>query len=153
MATGAAGDGLFRSLLEGCITAADTGIQRRPYHRNCGCALHNSAGHCPHRSRYDKISYPIRRSWSEGSLALIGQSSLSPSSSPAEMPRTPSQSALCRSAEDDEGYFGGRKQEYEDGARHSASHFPCDTSHLIFFLVMANYLYSKHYTYSIHLLF
>ncbi|KAL1563469.1 hypothetical protein AAHA92_05932 [Salvia divinorum] len=106
MATGAAGDGFFRSLLEGCITAADTGIQRRPYHRNCGCALHNSAGHCPHRSRYDKVSYPIRRSWSEGSLSLIGQSSLSPSSSPAaasaEIPRTASQLVLCRAAEVDE---------------------------------------------------
>ncbi|XP_047949235.1 uncharacterized protein LOC125195077 [Salvia hispanica] len=105
MSTGAAGDGFFRSLLEGCITAADTGIQRRPYHRYCGCALHNSAGHCPHRSRYDKVSYPIRRSWSEGLLSL---SSLSPSSSPAsasvEIPRTASQLALYRAAEDDEVY-------------------------------------------------
>ncbi|KAG6403202.1 hypothetical protein SASPL_135419 [Salvia splendens] len=58
------------------------------------------------RSRYDKVSYPIRRSWSEGSFSLIGQSSLSPSSSPAsasaEIPRTALQLALCRAAEDDE---------------------------------------------------
>ncbi|KAH6819190.1 hypothetical protein C2S51_002793 [Perilla frutescens var. frutescens] len=98
MATGAAGDGL-RNLFEGCIPGSDMGIQRRPYHRNCGCALHNkSIGHCPHR---DKVSYPIRRSWSEGSLALIGQSSQSPPSSPAaaaDIPRRSSQLALSKAA-------------------------------------------------------
>ncbi|KAF5749562.1 hypothetical protein HS088_TW04G01531 [Tripterygium wilfordii] len=35
MATGAASDGLLRYFYEGCISSGDTGIQRRPYHRNC----------------------------------------------------------------------------------------------------------------------
>ncbi|KAL7221811.1 hypothetical protein ACSBR1_023703 [Camellia fascicularis] len=71
MATGAAGDGLLRGVFEGCISGSDTGIQRRPYHRNCTCALHKSRGHCSHASRCTNVSYPIRRSWSEGCLALM----------------------------------------------------------------------------------
>ncbi|KAL7093374.1 hypothetical protein ACP275_11G037100 [Erythranthe tilingii] len=101
MATGAAGDGLIWGMFEGCISGGDMGIQRRPYHKNCTCALHNSGGHCSHTSRHKNISYPIRRSWSEGSLALIGNSSPSPSSSPATaaaggLKRTPTQLVLCK---------------------------------------------------------
>ncbi|KAL0315440.1 UNVERIFIED_CONTAM: hypothetical protein Sradi_5422200 [Sesamum radiatum] len=75
MAMGAAGDGLLRGVFEGCISAGDMGIQHRPYHKHCGCALHKSRRHCPHPPRHTTVSYPIRRSWSEGNLALIGQSS------------------------------------------------------------------------------
>ncbi|XAR66806.1 hypothetical protein NMG60_11013148 [Bertholletia excelsa] len=82
MATGAAGDALLRTVFEGCISGSDLAIQRRPYHRNCGCALHKSRGNCPHSSIYSKVSYPIRRTWSEGSLSLMA-SPASPSSSPA----------------------------------------------------------------------
>lgn len=108
MATGAGGDGLLRGLFEGCISGGDMGIQRRPYHKNCGCALHKSRGHCSHQSRYNNVSYPIRRSWSEGSLVLIGQSSPSPSpsSSPAaaaEMTRTPTLLVLCKAEDEDVG--------------------------------------------------
>ncbi|KAL3532234.1 hypothetical protein ACH5RR_005755 [Cinchona calisaya] len=75
MATaGAAGDGIFRGVFDGCISGSDLGIQRRPYHRNCGCALHKSRGHCSHSSKYNNVAYPIRRSWSEGCLALMGSS-------------------------------------------------------------------------------
>nr|XP_016480639.1 PREDICTED: uncharacterized protein LOC107801764 [Nicotiana tabacum]XP_018624833.2 uncharacterized protein LOC104091733 [Nicotiana tomentosiformis] len=89
MATGAAGDGLFRGVFDGCISGHDTGIQSRPYHRNCGCALHKSRGNCSHSSPYMNVSYPIRRSWSESCLALAAASSAassghsSPCSSPA----------------------------------------------------------------------
>ncbi|KAK8515532.1 hypothetical protein V6N13_139491 [Hibiscus sabdariffa] len=71
MATGAA-DGLFRSLYEGCISGSNIGIEHRPYHRNCRCALHDkSQGNCPHPFPKSKsVSYPIRRAWSEGSLAM-----------------------------------------------------------------------------------
>ncbi|KAL7134570.1 hypothetical protein ABFS83_11G035700 [Erythranthe nasuta] len=105
MATGAAGDGLIWGMFEGCISGGDMGIQRRPYHKNCTCALHNSGAHCSHTSRHKNISYPIRRSWSEGSLALIGNSSPSPSSSPATaaaggLKRTPTQLVLCKEEED-----------------------------------------------------
>lgn len=89
MATGAA-DGFFRFVNNGCLSGSDTGIERRPYHRNCRCALHNnSKGSCHHEiSKCKTVSYPIRRSWSEGCLALAsvsaaasGHSSLSSSSS------------------------------------------------------------------------
>ncbi|XVF34483.1 hypothetical protein REPUB_Repub18cG0062600 [Reevesia pubescens] len=85
MAAGAA-DGLFRSIYEGCISGCDIGIERRPYHRNCRCALHDkSRGNCPHASPKSKnVSYPIRRAWSEGCLAMAAASChSSPSSSPA----------------------------------------------------------------------
>ncbi|RVW43744.1 hypothetical protein CK203_074138 [Vitis vinifera] len=43
MATGAA-EGLLWGVYEGCISGCDMGIERRPYHRNCKCALHKSKG-------------------------------------------------------------------------------------------------------------
>ncbi|PWA34782.1 zinc finger, SWIM-type [Artemisia annua] len=79
MASGATGDAMFHGLYGGCMSGDDLGVQRRPYHRNCSCALHNvSGGHCSHVA---KVSYPFRRSYSEGSL-LTMKSNASPSSSP-----------------------------------------------------------------------
>lgn len=103
MATGAAGDGLLRGVFEGCISGGDMGIQRRPYHRNCNCALHKSKGHCSHPPKNTQVSYPVRRSWSESSLVLMaasGAGHLSSGSSPAmstdtgEIPRTRSHLVL-----------------------------------------------------------
>ncbi|KAK6156572.1 hypothetical protein DH2020_010820 [Rehmannia glutinosa] len=114
MATGAAGDGLLRGMFEGCISGGDMGIQRRPYHKNCKCALHKSRGHCAHSSRNSVVSYPIRRSWSEGCLALMNASSPTtaattpPCSSPVspagqrDITRTQTQLVLCKE-EDEEG--------------------------------------------------
>ncbi|KAE8687124.1 serine/threonine-protein phosphatase 7 long form-like protein [Hibiscus syriacus] len=80
-------EGLLFSLYEGCISGCDITVERRPYHRNCQCALHDkSRGNCPHASAKSKtVSYPLRRAWSEGCLALSAASSChsSPSSSPA----------------------------------------------------------------------
>ncbi|KAF9662802.1 hypothetical protein SADUNF_Sadunf18G0092200 [Salix dunnii] len=47
MATGSA-DGFFRYVYDGCLSGSDMGIDRRPYHRNCRCALHKSKENCPH---------------------------------------------------------------------------------------------------------
>lgn len=80
------GDGIFRGVFEGCISGHDTGIQRRPYHRNCSCALHKSRGYCNHVSKNKNVSYPIRRSWSEGSLAIMASANSSPSNSPSSSP-------------------------------------------------------------------
>ncbi|KNA16922.1 hypothetical protein SOVF_084820 [Spinacia oleracea] len=84
--------GMFHCVFDGCISG-NSEIQRRPYHRNCSCALHRSRGSCSHTSlpRSSNVTYPIRRSWSEGTLALSASSSynnltnlsLSSSSSPA----------------------------------------------------------------------
>ncbi|XP_062078271.1 uncharacterized protein LOC133782866 [Humulus lupulus] len=112
MASGASAEGFFRCFYEGCISGCDSAIERRPYHRNCSCALHESGkkkkSHCSHGGlpMSKKVSYPIRRAWSEGSLALVGataaassaQSSPASSSSPVAMVgigRKNSQSSLC----------------------------------------------------------
>ncbi|KAI3443963.1 hypothetical protein Pfo_000628 [Paulownia fortunei] len=116
MSTGAAGDGLLRGMFEGCISGGDMGIQRRPYHKNCKCALHKARGQCAHSSRYNNVSYPIRRSWSEGCLALMNplsttgvtspcpSSSSSPTLAPGqgEIMRTQTHLVLCKE-EDEEG--------------------------------------------------
>ncbi|KAL1335170.1 hypothetical protein HN51_064117 [Arachis hypogaea] len=87
-------DGVFRAVYEGCISGYDNCVQRRPYHRNCGCALHNNNNtkHCSHvLQRCHKVSYPMRRAWSEGNLVMATPpSSSSPSSSHSssgDMPR------------------------------------------------------------------
>lgn len=109
MSTGAAGDGLLRGMFEGCISGGDMGIQRRPYHKNCKCAMHKSrAGNCTHSSRYNNVSYPIRRSWSEGCLALMNPSTPPAAATPpspssprvGEITRTHTQLVLWR--EEDE---------------------------------------------------
>ncbi|KAL8040749.1 hypothetical protein ABFS82_10G117300 [Erythranthe guttata] len=112
MSTGAAGDGLLRGMFEGCISGGDMGVQRRPYHKNCKCAMHKARGHCAHSSsRYANVSYPIRRSWSEGSLALMNASPAAGSTPPSpsspvvaagEISRTQTQLVLFRE-EDEEG--------------------------------------------------
>ncbi|KDP38621.1 hypothetical protein JCGZ_03974 [Jatropha curcas] len=99
MAAGAA-DGFFRYAYDGCLSGVDTGIGRRPYHRNCRCALHNkSKENCPHGfSKCKNVSYPIRRSWSEGCLALVAAASChsSASSSPSlQIARSSTQLGLC----------------------------------------------------------
>nr|KYP36089.1 hypothetical protein KK1_042817 [Cajanus cajan] len=77
MATGATPDGIFWSVYEGCISAYDNCVERRPYHRNCGCALHNNSfKNCTHKlPRCNNVSYPMRRAWSEGNLALATSTS------------------------------------------------------------------------------
>ncbi|KAL2249521.1 uncharacterized protein LOC105166398 [Sesamum indicum] len=111
MATGAAGGAMF----EGCISGADMGIQRRPYHKNCKCALHKARGRCPHSPRNNNVSYPIRRSWSEGCLALMSPTSTTGSTSPCpssptvaaapELTRAQTQLVLWKE-EDEEGEEG-----------------------------------------------
>ncbi|CAL9182297.1 unnamed protein product [Musa hybrid cultivar] len=41
-----AGRALLQCVFDRCIAAFDTEVRRRPYHRNCGCALHR-AGQSP----------------------------------------------------------------------------------------------------------
>ncbi|KAG6587850.1 hypothetical protein SDJN03_16415, partial [Cucurbita argyrosperma subsp. sororia] len=81
-------DALFGSVYHGCIATCDAEIARRPYHKNCGCALHDRDNRrCSHSmSKHSTVSYPIRRAWSEGCLAMAaasGSGISSPSSSPS----------------------------------------------------------------------
>lgn len=91
MATAGAADGFVRPVYEGCISGGDSEVDRRPYHRNCGCALHSKSNNkgnnynCPNGSPKCKnnVSYPIKKSWSEGNLALgASHHNSSPSASP-----------------------------------------------------------------------
>ncbi|OIV99873.1 hypothetical protein TanjilG_26211 [Lupinus angustifolius] len=103
MASGAAGDGLFRWVYSGCISNYDNCVERRPYHRNCGCALHNkSPKNCTHKvTRCNNVSYPMRRAWSEGNLVLADSSiHFSSPSSPSITDKVrPPLSLLCKHAE------------------------------------------------------
>ena len=86
MAAAAGAGDAFRGAFEGSISGSQFEIDRRPYHKNCNCAFHGiGASKCPnHKST--KVSYAIRRSWSEGSLALYAASGSSPSPSPSPSP-------------------------------------------------------------------
>jgi len=90
MATGA-GDGFLRPIFEGCISGYDHSVERRPYHRKCGCVLHSKSRKSSNTQKSpmmcDKVKYPIRRAFSEGNLALFASahSSPSPSTSPAPL--------------------------------------------------------------------
>ncbi|KAL5547671.1 hypothetical protein UlMin_002902 [Ulmus minor] len=99
MASGAAADGLFRCVYDSCIAGGDT-RERRPYHRNCGCALHKSRkDSCSHgRHKSTSVTYPIRRAWSEGSLAMAAFSASAQSS-----PSSSSSSSSTATAGKEEG--------------------------------------------------
>ncbi|KAL8497762.1 hypothetical protein ACS0TY_021194 [Phlomoides rotata] len=47
MSTGAA-DLMFRCVFDASLSLHDMDIERRPYHRNCECALHKTKGKCTH---------------------------------------------------------------------------------------------------------
>ncbi|XP_051114175.1 uncharacterized protein LOC127239869 [Andrographis paniculata] len=102
------GEGFLRGiLLEGCISSGDSGVQRRPYHRNCSCALHQSRRRCHHASRCATVAYPIRRSWSDGCLSLslsLAAEQYSPNGSPRgeNIPRTATLLELCIEDHEDE---------------------------------------------------
>ncbi|XWS70798.1 hypothetical protein CRYUN_Cryun03dG0079900 [Craigia yunnanensis] len=70
MATGAA-KMMLRCVLEGSLAMYDIEIERRPYHRNCSCALHNLKGVCSSAcSRTRNISYPKKQAWRDSSLSI-----------------------------------------------------------------------------------
>ncbi|CAA0813466.1 Unknown protein [Striga hermonthica] len=102
MSAAAAGDGLLRGVFDGCIPVRDTGFEHRPYHKNCKCALHKSRGCRGHSSRCGAVSYPIRRTWSEGCLVLMNPAP-APTAPPPSPPvaqggisRTQTHLVLCR---------------------------------------------------------
>ena len=82
----AATDGFFRYVYEGCISGGDMGKDRRPYHKDCKCALHDGGKHnnCPHAT--SNVSYPMRRAWSDSCLVLEAARDASSHSSPSSSP-------------------------------------------------------------------
>ncbi|KAK3435725.1 hypothetical protein EUGRSUZ_C00431 [Eucalyptus grandis] len=50
---------MLHGAFHGCLLIHDVEIQRRPYHRNCGCALHKLKGvHSTTCSLHNNISFP-----------------------------------------------------------------------------------------------
>ncbi|XP_028760831.1 uncharacterized protein LOC114735618 [Neltuma alba] len=98
-----AADGFFRGVYEGCISGHDNDVQRRPYHRNCGCAIHDKSSSsssspkaaCTHRGKSNNVSYPLRRAWSESCLAMAAYNN-SAHSSPSSSPATATTLGNCR---------------------------------------------------------
>ncbi|KAL6221352.1 hypothetical protein ACLB2K_009103 [Fragaria x ananassa] len=68
---------MFQCVLEGSISMHDTVIERRPYHKNCNCALHKSKGGvCSNTcSQQRTISFPKKQSWTDGSLSMAAATS------------------------------------------------------------------------------
>ncbi|KAG6527946.1 uncharacterized protein LOC122043710 [Zingiber officinale] len=75
MAAGAA-VGFLRRIFEGCISASFSGIDRRPYHRDCKCALHcrRPRQRC---SPPSAVSYPVHHRRCHGHGLRLATSSLS----------------------------------------------------------------------------
>lgn len=94
MATGGA-EGFLRC---GCMSGFDSVIERRPYHRNCGCALHGKNGGCPlpGAGKSRAVSYPIRRSWSEGSLVLMASAQPSSAATSPAVAQAPPKGRMRR---------------------------------------------------------
>jgi len=64
MATGACGM-MLQCVFEGSISLHDMEIERRPYHKNCGCALHNMNGVCSNACPQQRcVSFAKKTSWS-----------------------------------------------------------------------------------------
>ncbi|KAF4356127.1 hypothetical protein G4B88_012592, partial [Cannabis sativa] len=71
---------LVRPVFEGSLSMHDIEIERRPYHRSCGCALHNtkdsSAVACTH---HRNMSFPKRNPSINSSLLTLSSTSSSSS--------------------------------------------------------------------------
>ncbi|KAE8677169.1 putative pentatricopeptide repeat-containing protein [Hibiscus syriacus] len=84
MATGAAAvETVLRCVLEGSLSMQEMEVERRPYHRNCSCALHNLKGSSVCSSacfRSRTISFTKRKTWDDCSLPMANSQFSSPSS-------------------------------------------------------------------------
>ena len=71
---------MLRCVFEGSISMHDMEIERRPYHRNCSCALHSLKGvYSTACLQHRKLSFPKKQSWSNFSLSTSAASRLSSS--------------------------------------------------------------------------
>lgn len=68
MATGAC-QMILRCVFEGSISLNDMEIERRPYHKNCGCALHNLNGICANACPQQRsVSFTKKTSWTDSCI-------------------------------------------------------------------------------------
>ncbi|KAF7806486.1 hypothetical protein G2W53_038647 [Senna tora] len=69
-------------VFNGSISIQDMEVQRRPYHKNCGCALHNLKGICPNSCpSQGQVSFPKATSWTTHASISITNSTNIPSNS------------------------------------------------------------------------
>ncbi|KAL4296048.1 hypothetical protein GQ457_12G024480 [Hibiscus cannabinus] len=84
MATGATAMTMLRCVLEGSLVMHEIEVERRPYHRNCSCALHDLKGvvcssSC---SRARNVSFSKKKTWrNDCSLSTTANSQFSSRSS------------------------------------------------------------------------
>lgn len=71
---------MFRCFNDCSLSLDDFDIERRPYHKNCGCALHKLQGVCYCASN-NSISFSKKKSWPDFSLSLSSTTVASSSSS------------------------------------------------------------------------
>ncbi|CAL5328018.1 unnamed protein product [Camellia sinensis] len=80
MATVAA-EMMLRCVFDGSLSMHDVEIERRPYHRNCTCAMHNSKGACSTASsEHRSISFPKKELRNECALSMTASKFSSQSS-------------------------------------------------------------------------
>lgn len=78
MATGAS-HMMLRRVFEGSISSRDTEVERRPYHKKCGCALQNLEDFCKKacpQQRY--VWFKKKTSWTGCSVHAIPSKFSSP---------------------------------------------------------------------------
>ncbi|CAA3005083.1 Hypothetical predicted protein [Olea europaea subsp. europaea] len=73
---------MFQYAFEGSLSMYDMDIERRPYHRNCTCALHKQKAACSNAvSRRRNVSFPKKELWNKCSLISVSASTISSHSS------------------------------------------------------------------------
>ncbi|KAL6282972.1 hypothetical protein ACE6H2_013901 [Prunus campanulata] len=61
---------MFQCVFEGSLSMQGSEIERRPYHKNCSCALHRFEGDVCSNACQRNISFPKKQSWSDSSLCM-----------------------------------------------------------------------------------
>ncbi|KAI3422838.1 uncharacterized protein J3R85_011740 [Psidium guajava] len=62
---------MLRYVLDGTLSLNDLEIERRPYHHNCGCALHKMKGtHLSACNMHGNVSFPRQKSRGDHCLSM-----------------------------------------------------------------------------------
>ncbi|KAJ4709666.1 Zinc finger, SWIM-type [Melia azedarach] len=97
---------LVRCAFEGSLSMHDVEIERRPYHKNCGCALHNqkgSAAVCSIASaKHNNLSFRSKKSWAHCSMSMAAAAAAPKNSFSSSQPSliySTADSGICHSSE------------------------------------------------------
>ncbi|KAK4374881.1 hypothetical protein RND71_005558 [Anisodus tanguticus] len=80
MASGTA-EIMLQCVYDGSLSMLDMDIERRPYHRNCSCALHKQKGKQPSTCVHGRNISPKRKKQKDMTLSIAVSKFSSPSSS------------------------------------------------------------------------